>query len=336
MKLSEIAKIIKGSLSGDDIEIAGVSDLDNQRPGTIGFAQDMKNLEKLEFSETSALILPPGLSCRSKPFIIAENPKEAFAKVLELFSPYKPYRAGIYPAVYIEKGAAIGAGVTILPFTSVMDNASIGDNTVIYSQVFIGKNVRIGKNCLIKAGVKIDDEAVIGDNVIIHHNSVIGGDGFGYIQKDGRNIKLPQAGRIIIEDDVEIGCGVTIDRATISETVIGKGVKIDNLVQISHNVRIGEGTVIVSQTGIAGSSTIGSHCIIAGQTGIADHAVLQDNVVVLAQSGLAPGKTFEAGSVWLGSPAREANEEKRIHASMSRLPGLIKTVMQIKKKLGMD
>ena len=334
MKLSRIAGIIKGSLNGGDIEITGVSDLEFQIPGTIAFAADRKNFEKLESSEASALILPPGLSS-SKPFIITKNPKIAFSKVLELFNPYKPYKREIYPEVYIEKGARIGLNVTILPFTAVMDNSSIGDNTVIYSQVFIGKNVRIGKNCIIKAGVKIDDESIIGDNVVVYHNTVIGGEGFGFIQKDGENIKMPQIGRIIIGDDVEIGAGVTIDRATVSETVIGKGVKIDNLVQIAHNVKIGEGTVIAAQTGISGSSTIGSHCVIAGQAGIADHAVIGDNVIVLAQSGVLPGRT-ESNSVLFGSPARDAMEEKRIHLSLSRLPELVKTIRLIKKKLQLN
>jgi UDP-3-O-[3-hydroxymyristoyl] glucosamine N-acyltransferase len=260
----------------------------------------------------------------------------AFSKVLDLFNPYKPYKREIYPAVYIEKGAKIGSNVTVLPFTSIMDNVLIGDNTVIYSQVYIGKNVRIGKNCLIKAGVKIDDETVIGDNVIIHHNAVIGGDGFGYIQKDGKNIKIPQIGRIIIGNDVEIGACVTVDRATVGETVIGDGVKIDNLVQVAHNVKIGEGTVIASQSGISGSSTIGAHCMIAGQVGIADHVDIGNSVMVLAQSGIGSGKAIENNRVIFGSPARDAIEEKRILASISRLPDLIKSINQIKKRLKID
>ncbi|MGA2142134.1 MAG: UDP-3-O-(3-hydroxymyristoyl)glucosamine N-acyltransferase [Brevinematales bacterium] len=336
MKLSAIAAIIKGKLKGKDIEISGVSDLEIQKEGTVAYTVDATNLGILEASAVSAIICPEGMSSSLKPYITCLDPKIAFTKVLEIFSPYKPYRKEIYPGVYIERGARVGLRATILPFTTIMDDSTVGDDTVIYSQVYIGKNVRIGRNCIIKAGVKIDDQTVIGDNVIIHHNTVIGGDGFGYIQKDGENIKIPQIGRIVIGNDVEIGAGVTVDRATISQTVIGDGVKIDNLVQIAHNVRIGRGTVIAAQTGVSGSSTIGANCVIAGQVGIADHVTIKDNVLILAKSGIVSGRTIEEKSVMFGTPARDAMEEKRIHVAQSRLPELIKTVGKIKKKIGME
>lgn len=319
MKLSEIARIVSGELTGTDVEITGISDLEHQKEGGIAYAENKKSLELLSQTTVSALIIPVDMKCETKPYINVKEPKLTFTKVLEIFNPYKPYKKEIYPAVYIEKGAKIAHDVTILPFAAIMDNAEIGEGTVIYSQVYIGKNVRIGKNCLIKAGVKIDDETVIGDNVIIHHNSVIGGDGFGYIQKDGKNIKIPQIGRIVIENDVEIGACVTIDRATMDETVIGEGVKIDNLVQIAHNVKIGAYSVIMAQVGIAGSATIGKACFLTGQVGVADHAKLGDNVIVLAQSGVE-SKKIESNSILFGSPARNFMEQKRIHAAMSRLP----------------
>ncbi len=336
MKLSEIARIIEGSLNGKDAEILGVSDLDLQKENTIAYAVDAKNLEILEHSPVSAVILPEGLSCASKPFIRTSDPKLAFIAVAGIFTPYKPYRNEIYPAVYIEKGAKLGLNVTVLPFTSIMDNASIGDNTVIYSHVFIGKNVIIGKNCIIKAGVCIDDETVVGDGTIIHHNAVIGGDGFGYIQKDKKNIKIPQIGRIVIGSNVEIGACTTVDRAAISETVIGDGVKIDNLVQIGHNVKIGEQTVIMSGVGISGSDVIGARCILTGQVGIADHATIGDDVIVLAQSGVQSGKKIESNSILFGSPAVNAMDQRRIIAAMTRLPDMVKTISKIKKILGLD
>ncbi len=297
MKLSEIAKAIGGELTGNEVEITGVSDLENQSENTIAFADNKKNLEFLQKTNVAAIIIQKGIDCPDKPSIKVDEPKLSFIKVLEIFSPYKPYNNAIYPNVYIEKTAKIGKNVTILPFTNIMDNAVIGNDTIIYSQVFIGKNVKIGNNCLIKSGVKIDDETVIGNNVIIHHNSVIGGDGFGYIQKDGRNIKLPQTGRIIIEDDVELGACVTIDRATIGTTVIGRGVKVDNLVQIAHNVKIGENSIIISQTGIGGSTSIGKNCILTGQVGISDHVTIGDNVVILAGSGVESKKVIESNKV---------------------------------------
>lgn len=336
MKLSELSRFLDGALEGNDVEISGVSGLENQSAGTIAFADNKKNLELLSASAVAALIIPENLVSQNKPAIKLKDPKLAFSKVLELFSPYKPYRNEIYPQVHVEKSAHIGSQVTILPFTAIMDNAHIGDNTVIYSQVLIGKNVRIGKDCIIKAGVKIDDETVIGDRVIIHHNSVVGGDGFGYIQKDGINIKVPQIGLIRIEDDVEIGACVTIDRATLGETVISKGVKVDNLVQIAHNVKVGDNTILVSQVGIAGSTTIGKNCFMTGQVGVSDHVTIGDNVVVLAQSGVESKQVIESGRVVFGSPARDMMEMKRIYSAQTRLPEMLKTLNLIKKKIGLD
>jgi UDP-3-O-[3-hydroxymyristoyl] glucosamine N-acyltransferase len=336
MKLSDIAKQINGELTGNDCDITGVSDLDNQNSGTIAYADNKRNLEILSKSTVSAIILPKTLEFSAKPVIHVENPKLSFSKVLEIFSPYRPYRKKMYPNVYIEKSAKLGKEVTILPFTNIMDNAEIGDGTIIYSQVFIGKNVKIGKNCIIKAGVKIDDETTVGDNVIIHHNTVVGGDGFGYLQLEGKNVKILQVGKIIIEDDVEIGALVAIDRATIGKTVIGKGTKIDNMVQIAHNVVIGENSIIISQVGIGGSSTIGKNCIITGQVGIADHVKIGDNVLVLAQSGIESKQELESGKVYFGSPAREMMEMKRIYSAQKRLPEMVKAINEIKKKLGIQ
>ncbi len=336
MKLSEIAAVIGGELVGNEVEIIGVSGLDEQSENTIAYAENKRNLELLINSSVAAIIIKKDMATSGKPVIKADDPKFAISKVLELFSPYKPYKKEIYPNTYIEKSAKIGKNVTVLPFSNIMEGTEIGDNTIIYSQVFIGKNVKIGKNCIIKAGVKIDDETTIGDNVIIHHNSVVGGDGFGYVQKDGKNFKVPQIGRIIIEDDVEIGACVTIDRSTIGNTVIGKGVKVDNLVQIAHNVKIGENTFLAGQVGVAGSSTIGRNCFLGGQVGIADHVTIGDNVAILVQSGIESKRVIESNKVLFGSPARDLMAQKRIIFSLDRLPELVKTNRAIKKKLNIE
>jgi len=331
MKLSEIALLTGGELSGDDVDIRGVADLDNQKEGDIAWALQKKNIEILAASCVSALILPRGTDYHGKPAVFVDDPKAAFSKVLELFNPYKPFKVKIFPDVYIEPTAIIGKGVTIMPFTAVMDKAVIGDGTVIYSQVFIGKNVKIGKNCIIKAGVKIDDETVIGDHVIIHHNTVVGGDGFGYIQKDGKNIKINQIGRIIIEDDVEIGACTAIDRATIGETVIGSGTKIDNLVQISHNVKIGENSILAGQVGVAGSSTVGRNNVLLGQVGLGDHVELGNNVIVMAQSGVEEKKVPD-NSVLFGYPAKPFMETRRTEVYINKLADLFKRVKELEKK----
>ena len=331
MKLTEIAKLITGEVIGADIEITGIASLESQKPGSIGYVEKKNLIASFAQTDVAAIIIPADAECQTKPAIRVANPKLAFSKLLEIFSPYKPYEQKVYSNVYIADSAKIGKDVTILPFTSVMDNAVIGDDTVIYSQVFVGKDVRIGKNCVIKAGVKIDDLSVIGDNVIIHHNSVIGGDGFGYVTVNGKNMKVPQIGRIVIENDVEIGAGVTVDRATQGETRIGEGVKIDNLVQVAHNVKLGANTIICAQVGVAGSSTIGKNCILAGQVGVTDHCVMGDEVIVMAQAGI-DRKKIESKQMLFGTPAREFMLQKRIHSCEDQLPELVKTIREIKKR----
>lgn len=340
MKLGELSRILSGNLFGEDVEISGVSDLEIQREGTIAFVESKKYLEFFEKTAVSALLLPEGLTSSVKPYIQVKDGKEAFAKLLSIFSTYdikkRPkWQKSDFEGVFMEEGVEIEEDVIIFPFTTILAKTKIGRGTIIYSNCFIGRGVKIGSNCVIKSGVRIDDGIEIGDNVIIHHNSVIGGDGFGYYQKEGRNYKIPQIGRIRIGNDVEIGACVTIDRATIGETVIEDGVKIDNLVQIAHNVKIGKNTIIVAQVGVAGSSRIGSNCILAGQVGIADHVIIGDNVIVLAQSGVESGQKVESNQILFGTPAKPAIEEKRILVSLLKLPELVKKVSKIEKKLSL-
>ena len=339
MKLSVIANMIQGTLHGSDGEISGISNLEEQSPGTIAFAENKKFLELFENSVISALVLPENLESTKKSFIRVKNSKEAFTSILNLFSPYHPYEncpesaSREFTNVYIGKNVKIGKNVVILPFTSLMDGSEIGDDTTIYPNCFIGKNVKIGKNCQIKSGVRVDDETIVGDRVIIQHNSVIGGEGFGYMQIDGKNVKFPQIGTIRIEDDVEIGSCVTVDRAAMGETVIGEGTKIDNLVQIAHSVKIGANSIVIAQSGIAGSSRIGKNCIITGQVGISDHVEIGDNVVILSRSGVEPKQVLESGKVYFGTPALDFMEEKRILSVRARLPELAKRVRAIEKKM---
>ncbi len=341
MKLSEIAKILNGKLNGNDIEVFGVSDLENQFENTIAFVEKDSFLISMENSVVSALLLPSEISSNKKPYISVTKPKEAFARLLDIFNKYKEIKPNLKPStqfqgVYVEENISIEKNVTIFPFTTILSGTTIGENTVIYSNCFIGRDVKIGKNCIIKSGVKIDSNVEIKDNVIIHHNSVIGGDGFGYYQENGVSYKIPQIGKIKIGNNVEIGAGVTIDRATIGETVIGDGVKIDNLVHIAHNVKIGDNSIIVAQVGIAGSTTVGKNCIFAGQVGIADHVSIGDNVVILAQSGVESKAKISNGEILFGTPARPVMEEKRIIASLTRLPDIVKKINKIEKQLGMN
>jgi UDP-3-O-[3-hydroxymyristoyl] glucosamine N-acyltransferase len=331
-KLSQIAHIINGVLIGDDTDIIGVSDLDTQRKNTICYADNQRNLKMLAQSVVSAIIIPKDINFTEKPVIIVDDPKIAFAQLLEIFNPHIHYVTGITEQVFIDKSAKLGRNVSVMPFSSVYANAEIGDDTIIYPNVFIGNNVKIGKRCVIMSGVRINSESIIGDEVIIEYNSVIGSEGFGYIQKDGKHIKIPQIGKVVIGNNVHISACVTIDRATVGETVIDDGVKIDNLVQIAHNVKIGSNTLFVSQSGIAGSSSVGKNCIIAGQVAIIDHTTIGDNVLIGGQSGLVD-KKVESGKMMLGSPARDFLEQKRIYAAEVHLPEIVKKVNEMEKIL---
>jgi UDP-3-O-[3-hydroxymyristoyl] glucosamine N-acyltransferase len=332
LKLSQIARMIKGELIGNDIDITGVSDLDSQRKETIGYAENSRNLKLLESSDVAAIIIPKDMDCSNKPVIKVDEPKIAFTEVLTIFNPHVHYITGISDKVSIDKTAKIGKNVSIMPFTSVMANAEVDDDTIIYPNVFIGRNVKIGKRCVLMSGVKINSESEIGDDVTIEYNSVIGSDGFGYIQKNGENIKIPQIGRVILGNNVHISACVTIDRATVGDTVLDDGVKIDNLVQIAHNVKIGSNSLFLAQAGIAGSSTVGKNSIIAGQVAIIDHTNIGDNVVIMGQSGLVD-KKVESGKMMLGSPARDFLEQKRIFAAETQLPEMVKKLNEMEKIL---
>ncbi|MCX7882810.1 MAG: UDP-3-O-(3-hydroxymyristoyl)glucosamine N-acyltransferase [Brevinematales bacterium] len=334
MKLSEIARRLGLSMHGEDVEIEGVSGLDAPVAGTLGFIEHKRMVAEANASPIEAFIVGEGVSL-NKPFLVSPHPKYSFSQVVAWFSPYTPYERGISPQAYVHPSAKLGAGVTVMPFACIMEDAEIGENTVIYPHVFIGKGVKVGRECVIKAGVKIDDLTIIGERVIIHHNTVVGGDGFGYVVHEGRNVKIPQIGRIRIGNDVEIGACVTIDRAALGETVIEDDVKIDNLVQIAHNVHIGAHSIIVAQVGIAGSTSLGEGCILAGQVGVADHVTIGDRVVVMAQSGIED-KEVPSGKVLFGTPARDFMEQKRILAAQLRLPDLVKRVGEIEKRLGIE
>jgi len=209
------------------------------------------------------------------------------------------------------------------------DNVTVGENSSIQAGAFVGRDSRIGKNCIIYPNVTIREKTQIGHNVIIHSGTTIGSDGFGYAQVEGRHHKIPQVGIVVIEDDVEIGANCTVDRAAMGETRIGKGTKIDNLVQIAHNVKMGENCIIISQVGISGSTEIGNNVILAGQAGIIGHLKIGDNVIVAAQSGVT--HDLDAGNKYLGSPARDMMRQKRIEAIVSNLPEYIKRIREIEK-----
>jgi len=336
MKLTarEIAEVISGELQGNpDILIEGITNSENPRSGHITFAQDKGVLKKLEKSEIECLIVPRNLDSATKTLIRVENPKLAWADLLGKYYPARRFSALISPLAFISPLARIGDNVTIEPFVYVGDNAEIGDSAVLRAQVFIGEDVVIGKHTLLHSGVKIYEKCQIGENVIIHAGSVVGADGFGYVSTSSGQKKVPQVGNVIVEDDVELGANVTIDRATIGSTRIGEGTKIDNLVQIAHNVTIGKHTVISAQTGISGSSKVGNFVTMGGKVGLGDHVEIGDWTMVGAGSGFPSGKKVPAKQVVFGEPARPYNEARRQIAAQLRSAETLDDLRELRKRV---
>ena len=332
--LKEIADLVSGKIIGDEkIVIDGVSGIKEAREGEITFIANSRYLSLLEMTQASAIIVSSQVKNFSrKALIITENPYIAFTKVMELMVSNDIFiPKGVHPRAYIGKNVKLGKDVTILPFAVVEDHARIGDRTILYSNTYVGTHTKIGSDCSIYPSVVIKEKNAIGNRVIIHSGTVIGSDGFGFAPMKGVHHKIPQLGTVVIEDDVEIGANVCVDRATIGKTHIKKGTKIDNLVQIAHNVEIGENSIIVSQAGISGSATLGKNVTMAGQSGVVGHIYIGDNAVIAAKS--AATKNIPPGLCVSGFPAQPHQDEKRIKALIQRLPKLFTLVKSLDKKL---
>ncbi|PIZ17236.1 UDP-3-O-(3-hydroxymyristoyl)glucosamine N-acyltransferase [Candidatus Desantisbacteria bacterium CG_4_10_14_0_8_um_filter_48_22] len=330
--LGEIAELIGGEVVGDPkVRITELTGIEKAREGSLVFARDVRYLREAEATGVSAVIVPLEIERSVKPIIRVGNPDYAFSKLIEMDSPRKQTKKGIHKTAVIGENVKTGKDIYVGAHAVIEDGSEIGDNTVIYPMVFIGENVKIGSNTLIYANVSIREEASIGNNVIIHNGAVIGSDGFGFVREEGKYHKVPQIGRVVIEDDVEIGANVTVDRATLGETIIKKGTKIDNLVQIAHNVVIGENCAIVAQVGISGSVELRDNVTLAGQVGVSGHLTIGENSVVAGKSGVT--KNIPPNSYVSGFPAQPHKEELKIKASLQRLPLLLKIVQELQEKV---
>ena len=331
-KLKELAEWVGGTVVGDDEEeISGVAAIEVAQAGEITYIASPKYLPKLGETNASAVIVSKEIISSQKPLLCVNNPYLAFAKILTLFSqkPYQP--KGIDPHAWISPTARLGQEITIYPFVFIGDRCWIGDRVTIYPGVYVGEDSSIGEESVLYPNVSIYPGTVIGKRVILHSGVVVGADGFGYVKEGRKNVKVPQTGKVEIEDDVEIGANTTVDRATLGKTIIRRGVKIDNLVQVAHNVVIGEDSIIVAQVGIAGSTKIGSNVTLAGQVGVADHIEIGDNVMVGAQSGV--GHDLAANQRYSGSPALPLRNYLRAATAYPKLPEMRKTLIEIEKRL---
>lgn len=331
--LKEIAAFIGGELLGpQDVVITGVCSIKEAKEGDITFLANPKYFPFIEKTAASAIITSLDIKGVSKPIIRTENPSLAFAKTVSLFSEVKiKHPKGIHPSAVLGKNVKLGKNVAIGPYAVVGDGVSIGDNSIIYAGCYLGHDTSLGSDTLIYPNVSIREFVSIGSRVVIHSGTVIGSDGFGFAAVEGEYQRIPQIGTVVIEDDVDIGSNVTIDRARFDKTVIGKGTKIDNLVQIAHNVIIGENSVIVAQAGISGSTVIGKGVTLAGQAGLVGHISVGDGSTVAAQAGVT--KSIPADTLVSGYPAKPHNIAKRINACVQNLPRLYETVNALKKKL---
>ncbi len=329
--LSELAKLVKGVVLGDgDIDIKGIKGLEDVGPGEITMAATARVLETAVQSKAIAIIVPDNVVEVSKPAIRVADPRLAFAQILTFFTPPMVCKPGVHQTVVI--GANFkGDGAEIGPQVYIGDDVTIGKGTIIHPGVVIEDRVIIGDKTIIHSNVVIRNESVIGNNVQIHAGTVIGADGFGYVTEKGKHFKVPQVGKVVIEDDVEIGANVTIDRATTGVTLVGKGTKIDNLVQVGHNCQIGEDNLIIALVGIAGSTKLGDRVIMAGKSSAVGHIQLGNDSLVAAHSLVI--NSLPSNSYVSGVPARPHAEDMRIQATAGKLPELLKEIRELQKKV---
>jgi UDP-3-O-[3-hydroxymyristoyl] glucosamine N-acyltransferase len=334
--LKEIASFLNGELVGDgSVLIKGVKGIEDASDGDLSFILSRKFEKYIAHSRASALIVPKDVTDTSgKPSIRVDNPSIAFSKAIGYLLPERiAHPKGIDRTALISKKASVGAAAAIGPYVVIEDDASVGDGTVIYPFCYVGKSSRVGRDCVIYPNVTVREEVLIGDRVTIHPGSVIGADGFGYdTRQDGTHTKIPQLGTVVIEDDVELGACVTVDRARFAKTVIGKGSKIDNLVQVAHNVTMGPNCLIAAQTGISGSCRIGRNVVMGGQVGIADHITIGDFSMLGAKTGVT--KSFpKPGTTLFWYPARPVDKVRDIIASIGLLPKLFARVKALEVKI---
>jgi UDP-3-O-[3-hydroxymyristoyl] glucosamine N-acyltransferase len=330
--LRELADVVGGTVEGDDtLVITGVAGIHEAQPGQITFVAHPKYRRALKTTKASAVIVDRQTAA-DRPAIRVDQPYRAFATLLTLFHPRPRPQAGIMSPVSLGERVQLGREVTLFPFVTLCDDVCIGDRVVLYPGVFVGPGSSIGDDTIVYANVSLYDRVTVGRRVVIHAGAVLGADGFGYVQgPDGRHHKIPQVGGVRVEDEVEIGANVCIDRATLGETVIRRGAKIDNLVHIAHNVEVGEDNLLLAQVGISGSCRLGKGVTLAGQVGLIDHVDIGDGATVIAQSGVA--KDVAPRAVMAGTAAMPHQLWRRVQAATPRLPELLRTVAALERRL---
>jgi UDP-3-O-[3-hydroxymyristoyl] glucosamine N-acyltransferase len=332
MSLKEIARILGGTVIGrDDVVINNITSIEDANEGDLTFIANKKYLKKIKLTQASAILAPPQTVAEGKNLIIVADPYVSLGKLLTVFYPLEHGFKGISKGAYIEEGAVVSPEAHVFPAAFISRGVKLERGAVIYPGVYIGRNASIGENSVIYSNVTVYHSCIIGKRVILHSGVVIGADGFGFASPGISNAKIPQVGIVQIDDDVEIGANTTIDRATMGKTWIQRNVKIDNLVQVAHNVVIGENSVIAAQVGISGSAKLGKSVIVAGQTGIVGHISVGDNVMIGAASGIH--KSIPSGQVGGGMPFMPYKEWLKVEGCKSKLPEMRSKVEQLTREV---
>jgi UDP-3-O-[3-hydroxymyristoyl] glucosamine N-acyltransferase len=334
ISVAEIAQLLQADVVGDgSVRVRNVRGVNEAEPGDLTFVVDAKYLDALQRSRASAVLIRADLpATTSMPQIRVRNPREAFQVLTRALAPPPiTYVPGVHATAIVAPDAVLGHNVSVQPYAVIEPGVTIGDNVIIGAYSYVGHYTTIGKDCFLYPRVTLRERIVIGQRVILHPGVVIGCDGFGYDQIDGKNIKIPQIGTVIIEDDVEIGANTTIDRARFDKTIIRRGTKIDNLVQIAHNCEVGEDSIICAQAGLSGSAKVGNHVIMAGQAGMVGHIKIHDNIIIGAQCGVT--KELEQPGFYIGSPATPHMQYKKRESVVVRLPELYRTIRTLEKRI---
>jgi UDP-3-O-[3-hydroxymyristoyl] glucosamine N-acyltransferase len=330
--LKELAHLVDGVCQGpEELKIRGLAAIHQAGPDEITFVTRAKFAKQIAASRAGAFIVSPDLVDVPRPLIITPNPYLAYAKIASIFAPPSRRWPGVSNQAYLGANCRLGQDVSIAPFVWVGDNVSLGDKVTLAPGVVLGHGVTIGADTRLSANVTINDNCSLGNRVIIHNGTVVGADGFGFAPDGDSFFKIPQLGTVVIEDDVEIGANCTIDRGALGETRICRGVKIDNLVMVAHNVVIGENSILVAQVGISGSTQIGRNVVLAGQVGIVGHIDIGDGVRIGAQSGVP--NSIPAGLVVMGSPALPHNDYLRMKAVQKKLPEVYDRLKSLEKQV---
>jgi len=332
--VEEMARQVGGTVVGEgSTVITGAASIETAREGDIVFAQTPHHFAQAEKSSGSCILVPRAIRESRKTLIQVENPRLAFSTILALCYPPERPDPGVHPSAVLGRDVRLGSDVSIGPYAVIGNAVELGDRAAIGPGCVIGDRTVIGRETLLYAHVTLYPNCRIGERVTIHSGAVVGSDGFGYVWDGTRHVKIPQVGNVLVDDDVEIGANTCIDRATLGSTMISRGVKIDNLVQVAHNVTVGQHTVLVAQVGIAGSSKIGAGSVLAGQVGVCDHVIIGDGVVVGAKSLVFAGKHVRAGEVVMGYPTRPMRKAKEQLAALAKLPELISEVAELRRAI---